>query len=177
MDFTIPTTKAQMYQTLKEIYHYYRIQRNGFTPVQFEDLELTRITFTPLTDAELRLKATDLVSASQEKEKLSRKEKLEREKSELEEKLSDLDTKEQELITKITSRYTASRNSIETETARKGFSNTSVLLDKLTELENAKNAEILQVNTDYATKRLDYNAKISAINGELQSISTYSSLL
>ena len=66
MEFTMPTTLTEMYDTLKEIFMYYRNVSYTMEEIQLEELSIPRITQTYLTDDELRTKATTLLKADQQ---------------------------------------------------------------------------------------------------------------
>ena len=66
MEFTMPTTLIEMYDTLKEIFMYYRNVSYTMEEIQLEELSIPRITQTYLTDDELRTKATTLLKAGQQ---------------------------------------------------------------------------------------------------------------
>ena len=65
MTFDTPTTKAEMYEILQDIFYYYRIQREGNSQIDLEDLELTRLSYTPMTDTERGNRAQTNLRAAQ----------------------------------------------------------------------------------------------------------------
>ena len=68
MQFTIPTTKEQMYAVLDEIFNYYRIQRDEYEEPELGELVLSRLEFTPLNKEQLNEKAAAFLAAEQERE-------------------------------------------------------------------------------------------------------------
>ena len=48
MDFTLPTTKAEMYETLAELYTHYKLAPIAFDPIELPALSLTKLTYVPL---------------------------------------------------------------------------------------------------------------------------------
>ena len=69
MNFTTPTTKAEMYATLKDIYAYYRLRFQGYDlPTLNNVLSIDTLQFTPLTDAQLTEKAEDFVEGEKIRE-------------------------------------------------------------------------------------------------------------
>ena len=66
MEFTVPTTKTAMYNTLKEIFYYYRIKRAEFEAVTLEELSIPRESYTAPTAAEYEAKAKALCAPAQE---------------------------------------------------------------------------------------------------------------
>ena len=173
MEFNTPTTKEAMYTTLRSIYNYYRIQRDGYTPTTFTPLSLNRIAFTPLTDVELLSKAETLTLAKNEERKAKKKESLEKEIAAANAKISALNSAETTLTAAINSRYAASEDKLRSEASKKGFANSSVLLSEIAALESKKNAEITALGTEYAAKRADCTASISAAGSAITGLSTY----
>ena len=76
MEFTKPTTKEEMFATLKEIYFYYNHKKFVFDVAELERLNVQRMTFTPLTDEELLEKATDILSGQHLRETREMKKQL-----------------------------------------------------------------------------------------------------
>lgn len=177
MEYSIPTTKDEMYETLKDVYQYYRINRESFMPTSITDLSLPRITFTPLTDTQLGTKAQVLVGAEQEKEKLTRKEKLNSEISKLNEQIADLSEQEDELVNKITEDYDNSENKVRLEATKRGFNDSNAVVNKIAELENLKNSAISAVRLNLSAKRTALTGEKTALTTELSNINTYYSAL
>ena len=67
MQFDLPTTEEQLYNTLQEIFRFYRLEREVFIPAEMEPITLEELEFTPLTSAELQAKAETLLKAKQDK--------------------------------------------------------------------------------------------------------------
>ena len=76
MQFTLPTTKAEMYSVLQSIYSYYRITREGFTQATLSPLEIADETYTEPDEASLAEKAETLVKAAQVRETLALKKSI-----------------------------------------------------------------------------------------------------
>lgn len=89
MEYTLPTTKEEMYATLQAIFRYYRSVDQAYQDVVLSDLELPRLNAPYLAEAELKVKAEKLVASSQNERLISRKEKIEEEIKELKIKLSE----------------------------------------------------------------------------------------
>lgn len=173
MEFETPTTKQEMYATLRDIYNFYRIRMNGYEPISFTPLDLDRIAYVAPTDAELTAKAELLVSAKNEERKAKRKAELEKEIALSNAKLSTLTAEETALIAAITAKYDESEEKVRSEAIKRGYSNSSVLLSRIAELESAKNAEISGVSTGYAGKRSDLNAAVTAATAAITALPNY----
>ena len=76
MQYTIPTTKEEMYKTLNELYMYYRYYRPEFVEEELSSLDVPKIEFTALTAEEITQKAEMLLAPSQEEKLIKAKEKL-----------------------------------------------------------------------------------------------------
>ena len=173
MQFNTPTTKEEMYATLRTIYNYYRIRMDGYTPTSFTPLDLDRITYVAPTDAELTLKAATLTAAKNEERKAKRKAELEKEIAASNAKLSYITAEENALLAAIEEKYEESEEKIRSEALRRGYSNSSVLLSRLAELESAKNAETVRITAEYAGKRSDLNAAITSATAAITALPNY----
>lgn len=76
MQYTIPTTKEEMYKTLNELFMYYRFHRPEFVEEELAPLEVSKIEFTVLTEEEIALKAEILLAPSQEEQLMKAKEEI-----------------------------------------------------------------------------------------------------
>ncbi len=164
MQFTTPTTKTQMYSVLKDIFYYYRIQRETYQPTTLGGLTLTRENYTAPTAAELRSKAETLVAPAQELRLANYKGEIEDDIIKLSEKKAKVAADLVSDKSKAESEYEKSRARIEKEVAKKGLSGSSVALSRLTALENEKNAELAVLNSAATEKTSEYSAQITALN-------------
>ena len=76
MQYTIPTTKEEMYKTLNDLFIYYRYRRPEFDEEELVPLDVTKIEFNKLTDEEIALKAEALLAPIHEEKVLTAREKL-----------------------------------------------------------------------------------------------------
>ncbi len=76
MQYTIPTTKEEMYRTLNELFMYYRYHRPEFDEEELSSLNVPKMQFTELTAEEIVLKAETLLAPSQEEKLMKAKEKI-----------------------------------------------------------------------------------------------------
>ena len=67
MQYTTPTTIEELYATLKDIFHYYRIKRMQYEGIELLPFTLLRMEDQSLTDEEIIVKAKTLLGASWEK--------------------------------------------------------------------------------------------------------------
>ncbi len=170
MNFTLPITKTDMYNTLQEIFHYYRIDREGYAGANFEELKLERMTFTPLTDSELLEKADRILSGQHEREIQDftdvLNEKIVSANSQKETVLKDKD----EQISQATALYADSEKKVEEQAVKNGLINSSIVTEKLAQLENAKNERILDITQIAATKIAELDAQIAEYTDALSKV-------
>ena len=163
MEFTLPTTQAEMYNTLQQIFYYYRIRRGGYAGISLENVSLERMQFTPLTDQQLMIKAEVALAAKHEKEITEYVEKLNAELEEIVVKMDAIPMQKAELVGKTRESYAESIRTIELSIAKNGLSESSILVDKITALEQSKNQRISEIDEEYYNMLLDLNAQRSAL--------------
>lgn len=173
MNFTQPTTKAEMINTLKEIFYFYRIRREGFDDIELEDLSLTRMTYVQPAAADIRLKAEKLLAPSQKLRLLNYRKEISAKKDALTEESQAISSETQTLIAAINANYAESAQEIENEAVKKGIAHGSVVIDRLAVLTAKKNAEITAVNTAQQAKADKLAAEISALDTLLTDSATY----
>ena len=135
MTFDKPTTKEEMYATLKEIYFYYNHKRLIFNNVEHEELSIPKMNFLPLTDSELTVKATQLLSHKHTREKEEKRQEILDKISLLITKKNDSVVQEEKLIASITERYKKSYQTIIEKTFKSGVSDSTITVDKIKDLE------------------------------------------
>lgn len=170
MQFTIPTTKTQMYSTLQEIFNYYRIRREVYEEPSLSSLALTRIGFTEHDESSLLERAKTLVEPENDKYFNDKKEKYLDEISELENQLVTCQIQKENAIALITERYDLSIEKIELEAIKKGIQDSSIVVDKVTYLENQKNIEQANAISEYENKQAVISSKITALNDKLATL-------
>ena len=102
MQFDLPTTKTEMYDVLQELFYYYRIKKVPFEEITLLPLTLDRLTYTPLTDAEIEERAEALIMPEHKKRVEEYKSKLSEKKAALQSELTELqekaDEQEEEIV-------------------------------------------------------------------------------
>lgn len=168
MQFQTPTTLEQLHQTLKEIFHYYRVTREGFVAPELEPLELTRLDFQPVEDVELQEKARILVSNENKKEYEEFCLKLRRERAELQGKLSSLDKNKQVLEENVVSLHEESVRKLQLQALKNGLSGSNILMDKIAYLEQKKNQELSKITANYLSEKSSITSIINYIDDEIK---------
>lgn len=173
MQFTLPTTKKEMYEVLAQIYSYYRIAREGFTEAVLKPLELDDMSFTELTSAQLEEKAAMLVKATHEREILALKKSVKEKIAALESKKEAVLKNAETLKEQINATYAASEEKTEKQAVKSGFAHSNVIIDKIAELEAKKNAALSAAEADKNAQVADIDAEISAQNAALIAADEY----
>ncbi len=160
MQFNLPTTKQKMYDTLNDIFYYYRVKRASFEDIALKELDLARLSHTPPTDEQLLLKAKALVLPEQRREILERKRGLEEDVIKIQSKITSLENSLPTQIENVESLYQQSKSEVEKQAVKNGLISSGVLVNKFAALEEGKNEKILKINADY-------QAQVDALNAEL----------
>ena len=173
MNFDTPTTKSQMYEILQEIFYYYRIQRQATSEVELNDLELTRLSYTPMTDAERGTKAQANLSAAQAEKVLDYKKKISDEIYELGVKVTTYGTQKTAAENTARTSYAAAITKVEQEAIKRGIAQSSAVIDKIADLQTELAAKITEIDAEYDEKIAVAQAKISRLQSDLTGADTY----
>lgn len=173
MQFDLPTTKTEMYDVLQELFYYYRIKKVPFEEITLLPLTLDRLTYTPLTDAEIEERAEALIMPEHKKRVEEYKSKLSEKKAALQSELTELQEKADEQEEEIMSRFQESLLKAEAEAAKKGMAGSSVALSAAAELAAAKQAAITELSANIAQKTAQINSEITAINALIADADDY----
>ena len=142
MEFNTPTTLAELYRTLSEIYYYYRVRREGYEDAEMEELVLDKMEYSVPTEEEFKEKAQTLLSAQFEREELEYINSLEATLKGLDSKLTTLNDSVNTRIQEINELYEQSIEKVESRAVKSGLINSSIVADKTAALEKAKNEQI-----------------------------------
>ncbi|MBQ0099041.1 MAG: hypothetical protein KBS91_00640, partial [Firmicutes bacterium] len=173
MEFTIPTTKAQMYTTLKSIYAYYRINSSAYHGQQRAPLSLNRLTFTPLSDSALLSKAEDMVVAGIERERQKAKLEIEKEIDTLNEKKNEIQDKYSEIVVKLEDEYNKIKEKLKEEASKKGLSYSSMTTEKMYQAEKDKSEKNIEIQIEKNGKITEINSKITILNNKLDDLDDF----
>lgn len=173
MQFTAPTTKVEMYSTLKDIYDYYRLNTKPYEKAELLPLNITRLSCDTLTDEELTQKAEKLIKPAIIREKQKRNDELNAKIDEyrkIETKtIDDYAT----LFEKIDNEYEKLKEKIDTEAINKGLKYSSITTEKMRQVENEKAQKIIETEQAKNQRLADVNAKIRAVRLELESLDSF----
>ncbi|MBQ7339604.1 MAG: hypothetical protein IJW43_01980 [Clostridia bacterium] len=162
----IPTSKAEMYEQLEEIYLEYRSINHTFGNMTLEPLNIERIDYTPKTEENLLEEARVLLQPWYNEE--------------YEKKLSNLDTqyrvyyiKKQDLLSKETAEHEALGQNIEERTAdlekkalEHGFANTDLFMDAYAKITAQSINGHAKITSKYDDLRKEVTNKMTEIEEE-----------
>ena len=173
MTFDTPTTKNEMYEILQEIFYYYRIRREADTDVTLNDLELERMTYTPMTDEQLTAKAQTALRSAQAEKLLNYKKKISDEIAELTAKVTTYGTQKTAAENAARSAYAAATTKAEREAVKRGIAESSVVIDRIADLSTALAAEITAIDAEYNEKIAAAQARITVLQSDLAGADSY----
>lgn len=157
MKFNIPTNKTQLINTLQELFNYYRIQRVGYEEIEFVSLKLSRLTYDMPKDYEITEMARIAVAADQEREKRKYEQELNLNIAKADAEISVLDTTLQSAINEINALFDQSIEKVNAQARKNGLISSGIVVDKVAELEEKRNEEIIE-------KTNEFQGKIAALN-------------
>ena len=173
MQFNLPTTKEEMYQILNDLFYYYRVRREGFEEVNLIDLNLTRLKYIEKTTQEFINKATTLLSAKHEREKLEYQNEIDIKILELNKKITLLEENATKQIEEITAMYDQSILKVENQAVKAGLINSSIVADKTAVLEEGKNQKIAVLTQEKDEKVSSILSEIKGLNSKRASATEY----
>jgi len=168
MEFNLPTTKAQMYSILNDLYYYYRIRREGFEEVNLQPLELTRLVFNPKTVNEINSIAETMIESEHQRELMKYRKDLERELYEIDVKLANADSNYQIEIDSIEQLFEQSVKKIQAQARKAGLFSSNIVIDKTAQLESDKNLKIASVLAKKNNTVAELTAKQQYLTVQLQ---------
>lgn len=177
MEFNIPTTKSQMYAVLNDLFYYYRIRREGFQDINLLPLTLEKMSTSVPSDSELTTTANTLLAPSQEREIKKYKQEINLEITEIEAKIQLANQNTAKQIEQINELYEQSLSKIQGQIASSGLINSSIIIDKTTQLEQDKNTKITEINVKNDQEVANLTAKKTALENKLSNSSTYFSTI
>ncbi len=158
-NFSTPTTQAEMHEILKEIFSYYRVRWEGFKDVELKELELTRMEYVELSDAELEQKARALIAGNRAQFESEYRGAITEELAVLNAKIDGALATRQARENKAELDFNDSVEKINAEICKNGLEYSSVAVDKLAELETQKNRLLSEILLEYNQEVAELNAK------------------
>ncbi len=158
MEFTRPTTQSEMYKTLKAIFNYYRLSKPEMEDLTLKPLDLTPMTFTALTEEQLRVRAKEIVNFEKKKLYEERNAELER--------IIDLNVKassvyaiqEEKRKEEIEQLYEKAKDDAIKEAVKRGVADSTIVANIIEKLTNSKNQEIVDCENEFLEKTIKVNS-------------------
>lgn len=173
MTFDTPTTKDEMYEILQEIFYYYRIRREADTGVNLNELELERLSYTPMTDVQITAKAQAAVKSAQEEKVLNYKRKLSDEITELTSDVAAFRAQKTAAEAAARESYAAAALKAEREAVKRGIAESSAVIDRIAEIQTSLASEIIAIDIDYNRKIAEAEGRITALSADLTDADNY----
>ncbi len=177
MTFNTPTSKDEMYSVLKEIFYYYRIRRELAEDLVIETLKLDRLVMTELDDGQITEQAKVALTGKHQRELLEKKKGLEGEIAAAQTKARTLAEGKQPRLIAVSARYDESIEKIKREAEKQGLAKTNIIIDKIAQLESAKNSALSilesQIDAEISEAENDVTlltARLTTLEEDMQSI-------
>ncbi len=164
MNYTLPTTKAEMFETLNEIFHHYRVKLPDYDDVELKRIQLQRIEFTPLTETELINKAEQLVKAEQSAQIREYKTSNSKRITELNCQLGALSENLSKQVALIKEEYEKSKAELQAQAIKLGVSDSTILVEQLALLESQKLDKLAELDKEVLRKEAEMLAEMEALN-------------
>ncbi|MBR2871763.1 MAG: hypothetical protein IKB98_10415 [Clostridia bacterium] len=173
MQFTLPTTKEQMYETLGEIFYYYRIKREGWEGVELLPLTLNRIEFTPLSENDIKQRIDKYIAPEISMQKRQEMQAVEKEISSLQTQKINLSVANEEQKLLISKEYELQSSVLMQDALSRGTAQSTIITKALEELQSDKAEKIEELSQSYATKISEIDGRITALNQKLTDIENF----
>lgn len=173
MQFNLPTTKQEMYTILNELFHYYRVRREGFEEIALTELHLERLSYTPPSDDDIAVKAEKLVAAEKAREKTEYVSDLNSQIIELTEKIAFAEINAEEEIKNVEELYEKSIETIAQKASNVGVHYSSIIVDKTAALLDSKNKSVAKITAKKNDTVTELSAKKQALEQKLSGVDDY----
>jgi len=173
MDFTLPTTKEQMYEVLNALFYHYKVKKDPYEEIILEEMQLERQEFVFKTQEELLSRAQVDLSAKHLQDVKEYQASLDTKISEFTIKVGLLESEKQKQTSDINSRYEQSLLKLEQTIQKNGLAGSGVALSQISYLENEKNKEIALVESKITAQIAEYQSQITALEEKRKDASTY----
>ena len=160
MEFTIPTTKTEMFDTLREIYQHYHFRQLIYDGITLEELNINRLGFDELSSEEISNKARQLLSADHIREKRKASDEIDARLISLKEKLASSSATEEMLVKSAEENFDKAILSIKKAVYETGTSLTSSAQKKIKDAELKKVEEINKIRDTESKLREELSAEI-----------------
>lgn len=173
MKFDLPTTKAEMYNTLQEIFHYYRIKREGGIEMELQPLVLPRMNYTPLTDTQLTEMAKNMVKPAVEREKYPALKQAGRKKDEIQLQIDNIILQRNNEISIIERKFNSRVEKVEADALKRGTANSTIVTQEIAKIEDERSEEISKIISQYEQLEAKLVQEIEFLNTEFSNLQNF----
>ncbi len=172
MNFTSPTTKEQMYDTLQQIFYFYRIRRESWENIVLNPLSIPELVYVERSNAELSVVAEKQALADKEREILHLKTAI---RSEIATKTGEKSVKEVELANgqaRIQATYNQAKQDYSEWAEKRGMGDSDLVIRQLNEYDIKKNQELNTLITKLSAEIGALDSQITLLNQRLTEADT-----
>jgi len=173
MEFTIPTTKEEMFVTLREIYQHYHFRQLKYDGITLEELVVSRLEYADLTDAQMEEKARLLLLPDQDREKTTAIEKVKEQILSIKEKIAESYSTEESLILGINQTYETAVLSAKKEIFETKILDGSSAQERIKKIQEKRASDIVKVKDTQENLRGELNAELTSLETRLNELNSY----
>ena len=173
MEFAIPTTKEEMFRTLREIYQHYHFRQLKYDGITLEELVVSRLDFIDLTDSQLEEKARLLLLPEQDREKTSALEKVNEKILAIKEKIAQSYSTEETLVLGINQTYETAIAGAKKEIFNSKIIDGVSAQDRIKKIQEKRASDIVKVKTTQENLRAELNAELTSLETRLDQLNSY----
>lgn len=156
MDFTLPTTKQELTETLKEIDVYYRQYKGEYEEHPLEELSLDKLTFLEKTESAIRAELSAVLDRKEETEIAERCAAYKAEYKKNEALYNADDGETARLLAKAEEEYERKLARLNAEAARRNIGQSSAYMKLLAELEEEYGKKTEEIEAKAADRKAGY---------------------
>jgi len=170
MNYTKPTTVAQMYASLEEIFNYYRGETPEYDTGELRDLVIVRMDYAPKTDEELTATATTLLLPEHIRAIADKKAEISDKISTLTDEKQTAEREKVKLLGEIKLRYTDELIKHGEQVLARGLTESNLSDAERNKIVKEKIREENDVEKAFAEKLSKIDAEINALNQKLSAV-------
>lgn len=170
MEFQTPTTKAQMFEILEQLYYEYRVKKPIFEELELKEIELPRLEYVMPTNEQITERANAILMGELQREKQSKRAEYMLQIDNLNKKIELSNASEISLIEKVNEDYEKSKENVLRQAEKNGLINSAICVDKIAFLENEKNQKISDIRSQKEQELNGYRAEVLSVNTKLNQI-------
>ena len=173
MEYKEPTNINELYDTLKDIFHYYRIKRMQYEGIELLPFTLVRMEDQSLTDEEITLKAKALLGASWEKMLFDYKQKQTEKIENLNLKIQENNTSAKAEKQSVLEYYSSLLEKYRSMHYKNGMEESGLYVDKLIKIDKEKAEKLNEIERDRQAFEEKLLAEIETLSVAIDNADTY----